>query len=108
MIKVALDAMGGDNAPDAVVEGAVLAAREAAGRYGIVLTGPEEVITPLLVKYGGTDLGIEVFHAPDLVAMDDSPAAVTKCSHCGQNKVAHRVCGNCGFYGNLEVRQPAE
>ena len=35
-------------------------------------------------------------------------SAVTKCSHCGQNKLAHRVCGNCGFYGNLEVRQPAE
>ena len=53
MIKVALDAMGGDNAPEAVVEGAVLAAREAAGRYGIVLTGPEEVVKPLLAKYGG-------------------------------------------------------
>jgi glycerol-3-phosphate acyltransferase PlsX len=78
MIKVALDAMGGDNAPEAVVEGAVLAAREAAGRYGIVLTGPEEVVKPLLAKYGGADLGIEVFHAPDIVAMDDSPAAVLK------------------------------
>ncbi len=78
MIKVALDAMGGDNAPEAVVEGAVLAAREAAGRYGIVLTGPEEVVTPLIAKYGGADLGIEVFHAPDIVAMDDSPAAVLK------------------------------
>jgi glycerol-3-phosphate acyltransferase PlsX len=78
MIKVALDAMGGDNAPEAVVEGAVQAAREAAGRFGIVLTGPEEVIKPLLVKYEGADLGIEIFHAPDIVAMDDSPAAVLK------------------------------
>jgi large subunit ribosomal protein L32 len=34
--------------------------------------------------------------------------AVTKCSHCGQDKIAHRVCGNCGFYANVEVRQPAE
>lgn len=78
MIKVALDAMGGDNAPEAVVEGAVLAAREAAGRYGIVLTGPEDVVRPLLAKYGAEDLGIEIFHAPDIVAMDDSPAAVLK------------------------------
>jgi glycerol-3-phosphate acyltransferase PlsX len=78
MIKVALDAMGGDNAPEAVVEGAVLAAREAVGRYGIVLTGPEDVIAPLLAKFGGADLGIEIFHAPDIVAMDDSPAAVLK------------------------------
>lgn len=78
MIKVALDAMGGDNAPEAVVEGAVLAAREAAGRFGIVLTGPEDVVKPLLAKHGGDGLDIEVFHAPDIVAMDDSPAAVLK------------------------------
>jgi glycerol-3-phosphate acyltransferase PlsX len=78
MIKVALDAMGGDNAPEAVVEGAVLAAREAAGRYGIVLTGPQEIVAPLIAKFGGSDLGIEIFHAPDIVAMDDSPAAVLK------------------------------
>jgi len=78
MIKVALDAMGGDNAPEAVVEGAVLAAREAAGRYGIVLTGPEDIVKPLLAKFGGEGLDIEVFHAPDIVAMDDSPAAVLK------------------------------
>jgi len=35
-------------------------------------------------------------------------ATVVKCSHCGQSKIAHRVCSNCGFYGNVEVRQPAE
>src|SRR5215217_890588 len=78
MIKVALDAMGGDNAPEAVVEGAVLAAREAAGRYGIVLTGPEDVIRAELSKHGWSGEGIEIFHAPDIVAMDDSPAAVLK------------------------------
>lgn len=78
MIKIALDAMGGDNAPEAVVEGAVLAARQAAGRYGIVLTGPQDVINPLLAKYGDENLAIEVFHAPDIVVMDDSPAAVLK------------------------------
>jgi large subunit ribosomal protein L32 len=34
--------------------------------------------------------------------------AVTKCSHCGQSKIAHRVCSNCGYYAGAEVRQPAE
>ena len=34
--------------------------------------------------------------------------AIVKCSHCGQDQRAHRVCGNCGFYANVEVRQPAE
>ncbi len=34
--------------------------------------------------------------------------AVAKCSHCGQIKISHRVCDNCGYYAGMEVRQPAE
>jgi len=34
--------------------------------------------------------------------------ATTKCSHCGQIKISHRVCNNCGYYAGVEVRQPAE
>ncbi|HLP42908.1 MAG TPA: 50S ribosomal protein L32, partial [Fibrobacteria bacterium] len=34
--------------------------------------------------------------------------STTKCSHCGQLKISHRVCDNCGYYGGTEVRQPAE
>src|SRR4051812_23663853 len=79
MIKVALDAMGGDNAPEAVVEGAVMAAREAQGRYGIVLAGPQDTVQSLLNKLGWTDPeGIEIFHAPGIVTMDDSPTSVLK------------------------------
>ena len=78
MIKVALDAMGGDNAPEAVVEGAVLAAREAQGRYGIVLAGPQDTVDSLLKKHGWSGDGIEIFHAPGIVNMDDSPTAVLK------------------------------
>ena len=25
------------------------------------------------------------------------------CSHCGQPKVAHHVCGNCGYYGEKQI-----
>ena len=34
--------------------------------------------------------------------------STTKCSHCGQLKMSHRICDNCGYYGGTEVRQPAE
>src|SRR3954469_18075931 len=79
MIKVALDAMGGDNAPEAVVEGAVMAAREAKGRYGIMLTGPQDTVQSLLNKFGWpSGDGIEIFHAPGIVTMDDSPTSVLK------------------------------
>lgn len=25
------------------------------------------------------------------------------CSHCGQPKLAHHVCGNCGYYGEKQI-----
>ncbi len=78
MIKVALDAMGGDHAPSQVVEGAVLAAKESNGRYHIVLCGPEDVVKAELAKLGYDGDGISVFHAPEIVAMDESPTAVLK------------------------------
>jgi phosphate acyltransferase len=81
MIKVALDAMGGDNAPQAIVEGAILAAKESRGKYGIVLTGPEEVVKSTLSSFGYSgyaEAGMEIFHAPDIVTMDDTPTSVLK------------------------------
>jgi len=78
MIKVALDAMGGDHAPAQVVEGAVLAAKESAGRYHIVLCGPEDVVRAELARVGYSGDGISVVNAPELVAMDESPTQVLK------------------------------
>ncbi len=78
MIKVALDAMGGDHAPKAIVEGAILAAKEAQGKYGIVLTGPEDVIKAELASFGYDGTGMEIHHAPDVVTMEDSPTVVLK------------------------------
>jgi len=78
MIKVALDAMGGDHAPSQVVEGAVLAAKESNGQYHIVLCGPEDQVRAELARLGYTGDAISVFNAPELVAMDESPTAVLK------------------------------
>lgn len=78
MLKVALDAMGGDHAPKAIVEGAILAAKEAQGKYGIVLTGPEDVIKAELASFGYDGKGMEIHHAPDVVTMEDSPTVVLK------------------------------
>ena len=78
MIKVALDAMGGDNAPAAIVEGAILAAKENQGKFQILLVGPEDVIKAQLAAFGYDGAGMEIVHAPDIVAMDDSPTVVLK------------------------------
>lgn len=78
MIKVALDAMGGDNAPSLVVEGAVLAAKESEGRYHIMLCGPEDLIRSELARLNYEEDTISVVHAPDIVGMDESPTSVLK------------------------------
>ena len=70
---VALDAMGGDNAPAATVQGAL----EAVDQLGlqVLLVGRESVLRRELAQRGATSRGIEVVDAPDVVSMDDSPTA---------------------------------
>jgi len=70
--KIALDAMGGDNAPAAEVEGAVQAAAE----YGVavVLVGQEERVRAELDRHPeARGLPIEIVHASEVVGMDESP-----------------------------------
>jgi phosphate acyltransferase len=70
-VKIALDAMGGDLAPKATVEGAVMAARD----FGIevVLVGDGEILARELADHDAANLPIRIEHAPEVVLMDDSP-----------------------------------
>jgi phosphate acyltransferase len=75
MLTIAVDAMGGDHAPQAEVEGAVLAARSLG--VHVILVGRQELIRRELKKhdeYG--DLPIEVEHANDVITMEDATQAV--------------------------------
>lgn len=63
--------MGGDNAPQAVIEGAALAVREL--DCSVILVGDREVIEPLLVRYSHPDGRITIKHASEVVRMDESP-----------------------------------
>jgi glycerol-3-phosphate acyltransferase PlsX len=71
MKAVAVDAMGGDHAPQAVVEGAVVAARELA--VPITLVGDRSRIDRELARHHARSLPIRVHHASQTVEMDDSP-----------------------------------
>jgi glycerol-3-phosphate acyltransferase PlsX len=70
-VKIALDAMGGDLGPKAVVEGAVMAARDF--KIEIVLVGNEEVVVRELADQETGGLAISVEHAAEVVEMDESP-----------------------------------
>ena len=75
-MKIILDAMGGDHAPEAPVLGAI----EAAKAYGteITLVGRGEAILEVMRKHGIENLpaGVEIANADDVVDMHDDPGSV--------------------------------
>ena len=76
-MKIIVDAMGGDNAPQAVVEGAVAAAKE----YGvdIVLVGKQEIVEALVKKNGAVPGDrISIVNASEVVDMEDDPTTVLR------------------------------
>ena len=72
-MKIIIDAMGGDNAPQAIVQGAVDAQRE----FGVdvVLVGREAEINACLAPLGAqNDAHISVINASEVIDMHDDPA----------------------------------
>lgn len=76
-MRIALDAMGGDFAPDRIVAGAVEAAASARGAYEVVLVGDSAVLKERFGKliHG---LPIEIVHADEVITMDEAPAAALR------------------------------
>ena len=77
-MKIILDAMGGDHAPEAPVLGAVQAARDFGAQ--ITLIGQGDKILEVMRNNGITDLptGIEIANADEVVDMHDDPANVIR------------------------------
>ena len=79
MIKIALDAMGGDNAPHDVVHGGVEAARISKGRFEVVLVGDKEKIEKEVQRhFHSQNLPLSIVHASDVVGMDEQPSAALR------------------------------
>ena len=89
MITIALDAMGGDNAPRAEVEGAVLAARELDVR--VVLVGIEATVRQELARHRAKGLPIDVANATEVIAMTDSPSQAFRRKKDSSVHVASRL-----------------
>jgi glycerol-3-phosphate acyltransferase PlsX len=75
-VRIALDAMGGDHAPAAIVEGALLFAREHA-QHEVILVGQERKIREALPARLDAR-GVTVHHAADVVEMGEHPAAALR------------------------------
>ncbi len=77
MIKILLDAMGGDNAPAAPVQGAVEAMAKD-GEIHIILTGRQREIEAELSKYEYDKKRLEIVDCPDVIDMNDIPTEAVK------------------------------
>jgi glycerol-3-phosphate acyltransferase PlsX len=78
VIRVAIDAMGGDHAPAAPVAGAALALRELGDGFHVQLIGQKAVIEAELAKQHVDHSRIEVVEAPEVIAMGEKPAQAVR------------------------------
>lgn len=75
-MRVAVDAMGGDHAPEAVVEGAVQAASELG--IHVILVGDREILKHQIKRRKAQDLPISIKHASEVVEMHEHPSVAVR------------------------------
>lgn len=75
-MRIVLDAIGGDHAPNAPVAGAVQAARELG--VEVALVGPEAQIRAELAKHNTVGLTLPIMDAPELIEMDEHPVQAVR------------------------------
>jgi len=79
-ITIALDAMGGDDAPQIVVAGADIARRRNPD-VKFLLFGDEKEVSELVAKQRGLDAFVEIRHTTEKVEADDKPSQVVRSGH---------------------------
>lgn len=71
-VNVAVDAMGGDNAPDEIIKGVVEAVNESE-KIKVFLVGKEDILQEKLAAYTFENSQIEIVHAEDVITNDEAP-----------------------------------
>lgn len=124
-MRIVIDAMGGDFAPSAIIEGTLQAAKEYS--YQLTLVGEEETISTELKKYSSHESNIDIYPATEVIAMKEAPgkacrtkkdaSIVVAAKLVAENKAEAMVsAGNSGavmtaglmYLGRLtSVRRPA-
>ena len=77
-MRIAVDAMGGDFAPQTIVEGSLLAVRECSDISCLYLVGDEKAIQAEIDRCGGNPGRVEIRHASEVVGMGESPATAVR------------------------------
>ncbi|GAB4385781.1 MAG: phosphate acyltransferase PlsX [Phycisphaerales bacterium] len=77
-MRLAVDVMGGDHAPEAILKGCIGAIGELSPDDEIVLVGPKDLITDMMKEWGVSDPRFVIEHAPDAIAMHEQPARAVR------------------------------
>ena len=77
-MKIIVDAMGGDDAPNAVVSGVISALDQSGEPLEILLIGNENAINEELKKSGFSSTNLSVYHTEEVVTASDLPSKVHK------------------------------
>lgn len=77
-MRIALDAMGGDEAPLKIVEGGIQALRESGNRFELVLVGRKDVIGKELSRLSADGLNYSIVHASEVIEMHETPNTALK------------------------------
>ncbi len=72
MIRIAIDAMGGDNAPEEIIKGALSSIKDLPG-VSLILVGQKDRIAPFV-----RSCDIEIVHAAEIIGMHEAPVAAVK------------------------------
>lgn len=72
-MRIAVDAMGGDHAPDEIIKGVLEARRLLDANDELVLIGVQECIERQLASDGSGTNSIRIVHAPEIIGMDEAP-----------------------------------
>ena len=77
-MRILLDVMGGDNAPNLIVEGAVMARREVPEDVEIMLVGKEDLLREALKEAGGSEEEIRIIPASEVITNDEAPVRAVR------------------------------
>ncbi len=89
-MKIAIDAFGGDNAPDEVVRGSIEAVKDA--DYEIILVGNEKILEEKLKEFGYTGNKISIKNATEVIEVFEEPVKAIRAKKDSSMVVALNLC----------------
>ena len=92
-MRIGLDVMGGDNAPKAILEGALASLDQLSADDQLVLVGLPDVIEAAVAEHGAKDDRICIVPATEVIAMDESPVEAVRAKKDSSIAVLAAIAG---------------